>query len=100
MKRRYLVDVEIACIPPPCVFSGNRYDLSEVEEGRVEDWIRNFIKFLRDHESQNAVYPDIRRTYEERCEYCSREWQEDERGCPICCVKAIKEWEEKNISKP
>jgi len=26
------------------------------------------------------------------CEYCGYEWEEDENGVPLCCVKAEEEW--------
>ena len=27
------------------------------------------------------------------CEYCGYEWEQDENGCPLCCDKAVEEWE-------
>ena len=99
MKKAYLVDAEIACMPPMYIYRYGRHYQLELQEKTLEEWVRDFDEFIHDHKSRDTMYVDIRRTYEEKCEYCHREWQEDERGCPICCDKAVEEWMEQNGEK-
>jgi len=55
----------------------------------------------------NRLYQDIQRhcdignatvLWDYVCEFCGDDYDNclDERGCPICCDKAMKEWEEQN----
>ena len=30
----------------------------------------------------------------EICSFCGREWEEDDSGIPVCCKKAVEEWED------
>ena len=31
----------------------------------------------------------------EICSFCESEWEEENDGCPVCCQKAVDEWEAK-----
>lgn len=34
-----------------------------------------------------------------KCSFCNSQWQENDEGCPICCFKAMAEWEEKTAEE-
>ena len=40
-------------------------------------------------------YTDVYYDYDasDICSFCRNEWEEDEDGCPVCCQKAVDEWE-------
>jgi hypothetical protein len=59
-----------------------------------EAWVRDFHAFIRDHRSQDPVNLNVEREYKDLCTHCGYEWEIDENGCPVCCDKAIKEWEQ------
>jgi rubrerythrin len=31
------------------------------------------------------------------CEFCKSSWEEEDDGCPLCCQKAVDEWEKSRI---
>jgi rubrerythrin len=59
------------------------------EEALIQS-IEKQIKRHVDGISQVVVKHDE----EYQCEYCHRFWEEDDDGCPICCNRAVDEWEE------
>jgi len=50
---------------------------------------------IKDIERHVDGIEDIYQTHDMRyeCSYCGYEWEEDENGCPVCCQKAIDDWE-------
>ncbi|MFA5154093.1 MAG: hypothetical protein WC554_16205 [Clostridia bacterium] len=89
-KKKVLVDVEIICEPP----SHTRwFSALENQAKEMESWIKEFHEFIRDHRSQDPVNLEVRRIYEDRCEFCQRFWEVGDDGCPICCDEAVKEWD-------
>jgi hypothetical protein len=36
----------------------------------------------------------------ECCEFCSYPWELDENGCPVCCDRAVEEWNKQQYQKP
>lgn len=97
MKTKVLVDVKLECEAPNYV---GRYERTPERIARaIEDWIKEFTGFLRDHRSQDMIGLSVERIYEYRCSYCESEWEEDENGCPVCCDTAIEEWEHRNDAK-
>lgn len=98
MKKRVLVDVNITCDPPNQFNILRRYRTMEDWAKEYERWVREFHEFIRDHRSQDPVNLEVNRVYEDQCEFCGNEWEEDETGCPCCCNKAIEEWERNQTS--
>lgn len=92
MKKRVLTDVKIECEVPSYITNWYQRDPEKLAKA-TEDWIREFKSFVRDHRSQDDVYMEVVRVYKEQCSYCNYKWEEDEDGCPVCCDKAVKEWE-------
>ena len=62
---------------------------SEQVERAICEYIKEQIK--RHVDNVSNVY--IRWDTLSFCEHCGRVWEEDEQGCPLCCDKAIEEWE-------
>ena len=96
MKKTYLIDAWITCVPPSYIDDYSRHNQLELQEKAIEEWIDEILKLLCEHWQQDLVYPEIRRIYQDRCEFCNEEWDEDEEGCPLCCDRAAEEWEESN----
>jgi len=90
MKKKILVDVKVTCELPSDV--GRYCKTLERKADAMEEWITDFTLFMRDHRSQDSVSLDIERIYEERCEFCEYEQEEDENGIPVCCKKAQEEF--------
>jgi hypothetical protein len=54
--------------------------------------------FIRDHRSRDSYDINIIREYKNYCEYCHAEESTalDSNGIPVCCDKALKDYEEAN----
>jgi rubrerythrin len=55
---------------------------------RCEEIKKQIIEFVGNVKSLDVEYDT-----EEVCSHCGYNWQEDETGCPVCCDKAIEEFE-------
>ena len=53
------------------------------------------LKEIDDHvpEAENGI---VAWDTEVLCEHCGYTWEEDDDGCPVCCNKAVEEWEADN----
>lgn len=91
MKIKILTDVNITCDPPR--IAKYFYRNPEAYAKEIEGWVREFQDFIRDHRSQDPVYLNVNRVYEEQCSHCHNAWEEDADG-PLCCDKAQQEWNE------
>ena len=96
MKKKVLVDVKIICDEPR--YLGRWYHTTEERIKALEGWVKEFHDFIRDHRSQDPVYLNIERVFKDRCGFCEREWEEDEKGLPVCCDRAIEEFMAYNIA--
>jgi len=67
-------------------------DIEERAE-HLEYEARDLTEFLRDHRSRDSYQIHIIREYESVCEFCGYEEERDEEGCPVCCKRAIDEWQ-------
>ncbi len=91
MKKKVLVDVKISCDPPRYV--GTYCNTQEDYAKELESWVKEFHAFIRDHRSQDPVYLNVEREYQDQCSFCNREWETEEDGCPCCCQEAVNEFE-------
>ena len=60
------------------------------------DGLRNSARELvREIKKHCAYYEEYELKYNWVCSFCGDNWENslDERGCPICCNKALREWE-------
>lgn len=98
MKQKILIDLKVVCDPPYTVGSWAR--TLEEKAKHLEVWCREFEEFVRDHRSQDPIGILVEREYQDQCSHCGREWETDEEGCPLCCNKAQKEWEDTRLELP
>jgi len=97
MKKKVLIDIKIICEEPSHI---SRWCRTEEERlGKVEMWVKEFHDFIRDHRSQDPVFLNVERVYEERCSFCGYQWEEEENGQPYCCDLAIEEWMEGRLGE-
>jgi len=52
-------------------------------------------EFIRDHRSCDQYRVTVVKNTQTECEFCESEWYDnlDNDGCPLCCAKAVEEWE-------
>jgi hypothetical protein len=72
-----------------------KYKKPEEVAQYLEVEARELIDFIRDHRSQDKTQINIVRDFQELCEFChsKKELSLDEDGTPVCCNKAIIEYE-------
>uniref|UniRef100_A0A6H1ZUY5 Uncharacterized protein n=1 Tax=viral metagenome TaxID=1070528 RepID=A0A6H1ZUY5_9ZZZZ len=56
----------------------------------IED-CKEIQKNIRRHIDAGKI--ELKYSIVERCEFCDYTWEENEKGRPECCDKAVKEWE-------
>ena len=67
--------------------------LRNPKESYVDNICKTIVQQVRRHiDETGQVY--IHWDSIEECEFCGYRWELDENGCPVCCQKAIDEWEE------
>jgi len=73
----------------------NRYirDL-ELQAELLEQEAKELSEFIRDHRSRDSYLINIIREYQSVCEYCGYEEERDVDGTPVCCQRAIVEFNE------
>jgi hypothetical protein len=60
---------------------------------QLESAVRDFHDFVRDHRSMDWVTLNVVRQHEDQCSHCGYLWEVDAEGMPVCCEKAIVEFE-------
>ena len=95
MKVSRLTDVIVTCEPPTTW----RRETLEERERRLQWWVKDFDDFIRDHRSQDPVRLKVERVHTDVCEFCGDEWETTDDGCPVCCHKAIEEFEAAKVAK-
>lgn len=75
-----------------------------MDDARYEKSLReaaaDLTDFLRDHRSRDHYGIDIECVYEELCQYCFREPDEDaDTNEPLCCRKAMEQWQAEEYCK-
>lgn len=90
MKKQVLINVKIECDPP---HHWRGFRTQEEVAQYYEGWVKEFHDFIRDHRSQDPVCLNVIREHEDQCSFCGYTWDTDDNGCPLCCQKAIDEWE-------
>jgi hypothetical protein len=92
MKVKTLTDIRVVCDPPNMRYWGDM----EQQARAMERWCDDFNEFIRDHRSQDQVNLSVERVYEEICSICKCTYEADASG-PLCCNKAIEEYESQNV---
>ena len=96
MKKRVLIDVSISCDPPEHIYYRGMEDYAK----ECERWVKEFTEFIRDHRSQDPVYLNVVRHYEDQCEFCGDNEILDPQEEPVCCNRAVEEWGTVNADVP
>lgn len=92
-KINVLTDVKVE-IDPPSFYGWYRRTV-EQRAKELEEWARDFEKFVRDHRSQDPVSLSVIRIHEDQCSHCHSTWETDPvTGEPLCCTEAVREWEQ------
>jgi len=60
---------------------------------QLERAVKEFHSFVRDHRSMDWVTLNVIREFEDQCSHCGYIWETDSSGVPVCCQKAIDEFE-------
>ena len=93
MFKKILVDLHAEIELPR-----NRYFRnSENVAADLEDQAKDLTEFLRDHRSRDSYQINIIREYESRCEFCGYDEERDIDGTPVCCEKAIEEYQTQKV---
>lgn len=69
----------------------------EEQAKHLEHEAKDLTDFLHDHRSRDGYDVRIIREFKSKCEFCGLEEERDENGCPVCCDKAIEEFEEVKV---
>jgi hypothetical protein len=97
VSKKYIVhNVRVECNPPGYI------TWAQTLSGRtkqLEEWVKEFNQFIRDHRSQDEVRLKVVTDRMEVCEYCEMEWEGDHQE-PACCQKAIDEFEKRQRKIP
>lgn len=68
------------------------YEPYTKSESVIIDALKNIEKQIERHvdnvQATNIVWDSV-----DRCSHCQEVWEEDDEGCPVCCNKALYEWE-------
>lgn len=92
MKQNILVDAKVIADVSRGVSSWRRLTI-EQEAKEMESLASEFNDFVRDHRSMDWVNLSVEREYQDQCSFCKSEWEVDSEGVPVCCDKAIEEYE-------
>ena len=58
----------------------------------LEHEAKDLTEFIRDHRSRDSYQINIVREYKSICEFCGYKEERDTDGTPVCCQKAIEEF--------
>lgn len=98
MKKTIIKDIEVRIDPPSYAFSWHRDP--ERRAQALQSWVDDLNNFIRDHRSQDANSIYVEKIMGDVCSFCGSDWEVGDDGCPVCCGKAVAEWDEtqKNIN--
>lgn len=74
-KERQLEGVRITVDPPSWLCRSRQIGGQAYYVDQVEQWVKEFNDWLRDHRSQDDVTLTVDRQYAERCSECGTPWE-------------------------
>lgn len=96
MFKKILVDLHAEIeMPKPFYYRG---DL-ESQAKLMEDDAKELTAFIRDHRSRDSYAITIVREYKTVCGFCGYNEDRDTDGTPLCCQKAIDEFQAEQAKK-
>jgi len=57
--------------------------------------LKDLIEAIQNHKDLSGYYMWIEHEKEFQCSFCHREWEKENGGAPVCCEKAIAEYDSK-----
>jgi len=88
MFKKILIDLHAEIELPRGWFRGSL----ERQAEELEYEARELTEFIRDHRSRDSYQISIVREYKTVCEFCGFDEERDGEGVPVCCGKAIEEY--------
>lgn len=70
----------------------------EAKAKAMESLVSEFHDFVRDHRSMDWIYLTVIKERKDVCSFCNSEWETEDDGTPMCCGKAIEEYEQNTSS--
>jgi hypothetical protein len=89
MFKKVLIDAHAIIDLPRNRFDRNMESIAKTMEYEAKE----LVEFLRDHRSRDNFNITIEREYENICGFCGMKEECDIDGTPVCCQKAIDEYE-------
>ena len=89
MFKKKLIDLHAEIELPRNRYFRTLEDIAEDLEREAKD----LQDFLHDHRSRDNYQINIIREFESRCEFCGMKEERDTDGTPVCCQKAIDEYQ-------
>ena len=81
---------------------GPKYTFMPCEQREGKEEISDYnemVKQIKRH-VENVGFITIKTDTKEICEFCEYEWETDPNdGSPVCCTKAVEEWEAAKATK-
>ena len=97
-------DVRVVCDPPHWLYECRREQYGSEEywsaiAKQLEEWVKEFHEFIRDHRSQDPVQLNVERKQIEACSACGEQWEvgrydeeeDDGRTHCFCCGAVVEE---------
>lgn len=88
-----LHDVTVTCDPP--MYVGRYCRTEEARAKELEQWVREFHDFIRDHRSQDGMHLSVKRHVGDFCSACQAEWETAEEDgkeyCAYCGAEVAEE---------
>ena len=96
MFKKTLIDLHAEIdLPRPFYYPKDLEACAKILESDAED----LTAFIRDHRSRDRYQIEIVREYKSICQFCFNEEERDDSGCPVCCGRAIEEFDNSKAVK-
>jgi len=93
MFKKVLEDLRAEIDLPRNRYMRNLEDIAQDLEREAKD----LTEFIRDHRSRDNYQINIIREYRSICEFCGYTEERDTDGSPVCCQKAIDEFDKLKV---
>jgi len=94
MKIHAMENFRVVIIPDePWWLSKDNLGMTQENFGK---WSRACMEIIEQIKRHVDGFTDIYLDHDSReiCSFCEGTWEEDDKGCPVCCQRAVDKWEE------
>jgi len=94
MKIHARENFRIVVIPDePWLLSKENLGMTQENFGKWSRACKEIVEQIKRHVDG---FDDVCQDFDSRdiCSFCGNTWEEEDSGCPVCCQRAIDEWEE------